>query len=163
MRYVLLALCLMTGCSAPADTQTIVERALADEITVRDDEDPAMQAAFKKARDSLDAVFQKTELSDLSVKVGVKEDGNTEYFWLNDLSRTGNRFSGVINNEPRIVTHVRFGQRYEFGHDQIVDWTYVDAESGKMQGNFTGCALLSHEPPEQAAEFRRQYGLDCDT
>lgn len=161
MRYVLLVLCLV-GCSAPVDSQTIVERAATDEITIRSDDDPAMKAAFKKARDSLDGAFQAVELSSLSMKVGVVDDGNTEYFWLNTLSRTGDRFSGVINNEPRMVTNVRFGQVYEFGRDQIVDWTYTDAESGKMQGNFTACALLSHEPPEQAAEFRRQYGLECD-
>ena len=162
MRYALLLLCLMTGCSAPADSQTIVERAVADEVTVRDDDDPAMKAAFKKARDSLDSAFQAVELSSLSVKVGIEEDGNTEYFWLNDLSRTGDRYSGVINNEPRMVANVRFGQTYEFARGQIVDWTYADARSGKMRGNFTACALLSHEPPEQAAEFRKQYGLDCD-
>ena len=152
----------MTGCSVPADSQTIVERAAADEVTVRDDDDPAMKAAFKKAHDTLDGAFQAVDLSSLSMKVGIEDNGNTEYFWLNDLSRAGDRFSGVINNEPRMVANVRFGQAYEFSRDQIVDWTYVDAESGKMQGNFTACALLSHEPPEQAAEFRKQYGLQCD-
>ena len=31
-----------------------------------------------------------------------------------------------------------------------------------MIGNYTSCALLKREPPQQAAAFMKQYGLSCD-
>jgi hypothetical protein len=39
---------------------------------------------------------------------------------------------------------------------------HVDVLKRKMYGNFTACALLTREPPQQAAEFRRRYGLECN-
>ena len=52
------------------------------------------------------------------------------------------------------------GQVIEFAENEIVDWLYL--EDGKMIGNFTACALIKREPPEQAAAFMKQYGMSCD-
>ncbi|MGZ8407195.1 MAG: hypothetical protein ACXWVJ_04125 [Caulobacteraceae bacterium] len=56
----------------------------------------------------------------------------------------------------------KLGERIEFSRGQIADWTYIDGAKGQMVGNFTGCALLTKEPPAQAEEFKRLYGLQCD-
>lgn len=53
------------------------------------------------------------------------------------------------------------GEFIYFERHEIVDWTYDAA--GKMKGNFTGCALLINERPEDAAQFKAAYGLECDS
>lgn len=37
-----------------------------------------------------------------------------------------------------------------------------DTSTNRMHGNFTACALLTKEPPEQRKDFMKQYGLRCD-
>ena len=131
------------------------------------DEEPAMQRAFEKARATLDdflklAAQPPPQLDLFSLKVGITDGGRTEYFWIGDFKRRGDRFEGRIDNTPQMIKTVRLGQIYEFGRGQIVDWMYLDRPKRKMMGNFTFCALLSKEPPAKAAAQRRQYNLDCD-
>jgi uncharacterized protein YegJ (DUF2314 family) len=95
--------------------------------------------------------------------VGISEADDVEYFWITDFGEEGDGFRGVITNTPRLVKRVESGQVYRFKRSEIVDWVYRDSQKNKMYGNFTACALLSREAPAQAAEFRKQYGLDCDT
>jgi uncharacterized protein YegJ (DUF2314 family) len=56
---------------------------------------------------------------------------------------------------------VKLGQLVEFSEAEIVDWLYM--EGGKMHGNFTACALLKREPPDQLEAMKKQYGLSCDS
>ena len=56
---------------------------------------------------------------------------------------------------------MKFGQVIEFSESEIVDWLYT--ENGKMIGNFTACALLKREPPDQLEAMKKQYGLSCDS
>lgn len=167
MHKVLLIVVLLAGCSQATDAKTVLERAKDDNMTEVPTGDPAMEAAFAKARASLDG-FLKLEknpppnLSTFSVKVGIEQDGYKEFFWLSDLDETAGGYSAIIDNQPARVDRVRLGQRYEFARSEIVDWTYRDDERKTTHGNFTGCALLSHEPPEQAEAFKREFGLSCD-
>ncbi|SFK31481.1 YegJ family protein [Lysobacter sp. cf310] len=167
MRRVLLIVVLLAGCAEATGAKTVLERAKDDNVTEVATGDPAMEAAFAKARASLDG-FLKLEkdpppqLSAFSVKVGIEQDGYTEFFWLSDLEETASGYSAIIDNQPERVDRVRMGQRYAFARDEIVDWTYRDDQRQASLGNFTGCALLSHEPPEQAEAFKREFGLSCD-
>ena len=68
-------------------------------------------------------------------------------------------FTGRINNTPRLVKTVTFGESFTFSEGEIVDWLYLDA--GKMKGNYTACALLKREPGQVAA-FKKKFGLECD-
>lgn len=167
MHKVLLIVVLLAGCSQASDAKTVLERAKDDNVTEVATGDPAMEVAFAKARASLDG-FLKLEkqpppnLSAFSVKVGIEQDGYTEFFWLSELDETARGYSATIDNQPERVNRVRLGQRYEFAREEIVDWTYRDDERKTTHGNFTACAMLTHEPPEQAAAFKREFGLSCD-
>lgn len=167
MHRILLLVVLLAGCSEANGAKTVLERATDDNVTEVATGDPAMEAAFAKARASLDG-FLKLEkhppshLSAFSVKVGIEQDGYTEFFWLSDLNETASGYSAIIDNQPERVHRVRMGQRYEFARDEIVDWTYRDEQRETMHGNFTACAMLTHEPAEQAAAFKEQFGLSCD-
>ena len=88
--------------------------------------------------------------SSFALKVAIRDDGGTEYFWVNQFQRIDDAYVGRLNNEPRMVKGYRLGQRIQFKHDQIVDWTYLDETQRRTHGNYTACALLSKEPPDQA-------------
>jgi uncharacterized protein YegJ (DUF2314 family) len=96
-----------------------------------------------------------------ALKVRINEGSKVEYFWVSSFSPKGNAFEGTINNDPELVSRVHLGQRYQFSRDDIVDWTYFDSDAKKTYGNFTACALLTHETVEEAAKFRATYGLTC--
>jgi len=146
---------------------TFVERAKRDEISKVAKDDPHMAAAFRKARDTLPeflalARAPRPTVDHLAVKVGIPTDGDgKEYFWISPFEPRGGKYSGRINNTPRAAKTVKFGQVIEFSQDEIVDWLY--AENGKMIGNFTACALLKREPPDQVEAMKKQYGLSCDS
>ncbi|WP_284620786.1 YegJ family protein [Aquabacterium humicola] len=147
--------------------QSISDKATNDETVHMSKEEPAMRKAFARAAETLPAFLElaakpKEGTSSYALKVAISDGRNTEYFWVNSFSHEGNVFAGSLNNEPRLVKKHKLGDRITFQRNQIVDWTYVDALTGKTAGNFTACALLSKEPPEQAAAFMRRYGLSCE-
>lgn len=144
-----------------------LERAQSDDVTYVSDDDPIMQAAFKKARDSLDeflalSVSRAPNTDSYAVKVAISQAGRKEYFWINPFSEKDGSFSGIINNTPRYVTNVTEGQEIRFERSDIVDWTYENTLEQKTYGNFTACALLAHESKEEAAAVMKEYGLSCD-
>lgn len=167
MNFKQLALIAVAVSLGTANAQTLVERVKRDEIAHMSQEEPAMRSAFEKARASLDTFLAQAKspapgTNRYALKVAISDGQNTEYFWVVDFSGDGKQFTGVLNNEPRLVMKHRYGEKIAFRRDQIADWTYMDAPQRRMHGNFTACALLTKEPPAQAAEFKRQYGLRCD-
>ena len=90
-------------------------------------------------------------------------DKNTEneYFWITPFKEQDGRFSGRIDNSPRWVKSVKFGQTFAFSEDEIVDWLYMDG--GKMKGNFTVCAIMKREPSQAEVEaVKKRFGLECE-
>lgn len=144
-----------------------LQRAESDDVTIVPDDDPAMQAAFKKARDTLDEFLALSaspapSTDSFAVKVAISEGDNKEYFWIAPFAVSNGQFSGRVSNTPRTVSNVSEGQQIQFGRSDIVDWTYQNSVEKKMYGNFTACALLAHESEQEAAEVKKKYGFDCD-
>lgn len=165
--FSVLAAVLLVAPIGAAQAQQLMERVKRDEIAHMSSEEPAMRKAFEQARASLDTFLGQAKspapgTDRYALKVAISDGQNTEYFWVVDFAGDGKQFTGVLNNEPRLVMKHRYGERIVFRRDQIADWTYMDAPQRRMHGNFTACALLTKEPPAQAAEFKRQYGLRCD-
>ena len=147
--------------------QSTLERSKRDEIVRMPDDDPAMAKAFAKARATLDQflLIAKTPPPNtraFAVKVAISDSRETEYFWILPFVEDGDHYKGKINNTPRLVSHVAFGQDIRFKKSEIVDWMYVDAAKRRMYGNFTACALMTKDKPEDAEKARRAYGLECD-
>jgi uncharacterized protein YegJ (DUF2314 family) len=153
--------------------QTALERARQDQIVDVPAGDDAMEAAFAKARATLDgflALLDKpppnTSIYTVKLRIVDPVSRAAEFFWVGDLKRDGNSFSGRIDNTPRSVTNVREGQRVRFTRAEIYDWMYADSNfinaKRSIVGNFTLCALLTRETPEEAAEVKRDVGAVCD-
>jgi uncharacterized protein YegJ (DUF2314 family) len=154
----------MTGVMHAAN-DSVLEKSKRDEIARVAPADPDMDAAFKKARATLKEflalVRQPREtITNYAVKVGIPHREGTEYFWISRFIQEKDRLVGRIDNTPRMVRNVREGERISFKESDVVDWLY--RENGKMVGNYTACALIKKEPPQQAEAFKKHYGLSCD-
>jgi len=160
-----LILCL-TACGSRGESN-ITAKAKSDEVASVSADDPAMLRAFARARDTLGAFLVRVAAKDPVVreplvKVKVLDGDAVEYFWVASPTETSGVYTGTVMNEPERVHNIRNGQTLSFPRTQIYDWMYTDANSSKMIGNYTACALLTHETPVSAAEFRKNYHLDCD-
>lgn len=153
--------------SSIAAAQRPADRMPPHQVTSVPAGDVAMEAAFNEARATVDEFLAMLanpppQTRGHGVKIRVTEAGKTEFIWVTGLERQGNGVSGRIANEPRSVSKVRMGQVVKIERSEIYDWMYLDDEKQRMFGNFTLCALLSRESPEEAAKARQSYGLDCD-
>lgn len=149
----------------PAHAETVQQKANRDGVFNITRGDPQMNAAFAEAQRTLDQFLdalqaQRPGTRGFLVKIPVSDGDKREYFWVNELTRKGNQFSGKINNRPEVVQNIQFGQLITFPRSRIRDWMYVD--NGKMLGNFTTCVLLGREDPQQAQELKDQMGLTCE-
>jgi uncharacterized protein YegJ (DUF2314 family) len=149
--------------SAPAET--VLQKANRDGTFNIARADKEMNAAFAKAQQTLGQFLDAFEAqapgtSSFLVKIPISDGDKREYFWVNGLTRTGNQFSGHINNRPEVVQNIQYGQFVTFPRSRIRDWMYVD--HGKTLGNFTTCVLLSREDPAQAQELMDQMKLTCE-
>jgi uncharacterized protein YegJ (DUF2314 family) len=132
-----LALVAVAGC-----TQSMVEWEKEYEATRRQNEAIALQRAAEQARATLDEFLVKAKqppagTKAYALKVGIREDRGTEYFWIDEFTWSDGVFTGRINDEPRLVKGVAAGQMHRFKRSDIVDWMYIDEKSGRTVGNFT--------------------------
>jgi uncharacterized protein YegJ (DUF2314 family) len=169
MRVVLLLACVpLLATSTGALAQSVRERGQEPPVTTVPADNAAMADAFRKARAGLDEFLRLLDAPppgtrSYAVKLLVTDAGQREYFWVGNVKREGDRFSGTLDNVPRQVKNVREGQTMQFGRDDIVDWLYVDTIRHRMMGNFTLCALLTLKTPQEVAELRQRVGLAfCD-
>jgi uncharacterized protein YegJ (DUF2314 family) len=150
------------------DQETITQSARSDSVKMVKTDDPAMLRAFAKARATLDSFLARLVARDPAItqpalKVRIEDGDAVEYFWVTSPTAVAQGYSGTIDNDPELVRNVHDGEVIVFPKAQIYDWSYVEASTGKLIGNFTACALLTHETAESAAEFKKTYQLDCDS
>lgn len=119
-----------------------------------------MDAAMARARSEVGSFI--VELAnptgtDHAVKAPIEDNGQTEHFWLIDLTYQDGQFGGTINNDPDIVGNVKIGQKWKVASNEISDWLYM--KDGKMFGNYTMRPLLKTMPEEEAKMFRAMFAV----
>jgi uncharacterized protein YegJ (DUF2314 family) len=129
-----------------------------DRVTSVSDDDPRMNAAIAKARETVDtfiAALQspRTGQSEFTVKMAFTDGEHTEHMWLSPVSYDGKIFHGTVQNDPANVANVKLGQAASIEPSKISDWMYV--ENGKLVGGYTVRALREIMPPSERAEFDR--------
>lgn len=117
----------------------------------RDEMDRAIARA-KSEVDNFISILEKGEGSDFSVKAPITEQGETEFFWVTDVTYKNGVFTGTIDNEPGVVTTVQLGQRWRVKKEEIADWSFK--RNGKIHGNYTMRPLLKALPKEEADAYR---------
>ena len=121
-------------------------------------DEAAMEAATKRALSEVDsfiADLESQESENYAVKAPIEDQGETEHFWLTDVSFADGKFTGTIGNEPGIVSNVKMGQPYTIGKTEISDWMFM--RDGKMHGNYTMRPLLETMPKEEADMYRQMF------
>ncbi len=142
---VLLLLLAVSGCGKSA-SDTLVKSGY---------DEQEMDAAIARARSEVDSFI--SELSrptgtNHAVKAPITDAGETEHFWLTDISFQNGEFKGTINNDPVIVSNVKMGQTWTIKRNEISDWMFM--RDGKMHGNYTMRPLLKTMPEDEAAQYR---------
>ena len=144
---ILSALVLLPGCHKATHQDSVISV---------DSDDADMKAAMDRARAEVDAVIQKLqggEIEGMSVKVPIKDGGETEHFWLNTVTFQAGTFTGTVDNDPETVHNVKLGDKVSVKKDEISDWLYM--KDGKMHGNYTLRVLFKQMPPDEVAKYKR--------
>jgi uncharacterized protein YegJ (DUF2314 family) len=126
-----------------------------DPVIGVDADDAQMNAAIAHAKATLPSflkIFQANGADSYSIKVPITDKGQTEYFWLSDISYAGGKFTGTIDNDPELVHNVKLGQKMTVESSQVADWLYMKGD--KMYGNFTVRVLLPKMSPEDRAKIQ---------
>lgn len=119
-------------------------------------EDPEMNAAMQKARDTLPE-FEKrlTQPPAAQQHIGLKgrfeENGEVEHMWINDVEITPEGYRGTLGNAPVHIKAIGVGSAVTISRSQVSDWMAID--DGKLVGAFTLRVQRDRMTPEQRAQF----------
>src|SRR4030095_12732809 len=91
--------------------------------------------------------------SKFALKALVTDKTGEEYFWATDIARRDGKILGTIDNDPKIVGSVKFGDRIEISEGDISDWMYM--RNGKMVGNHTVRPLFKRMPAPEVERIRK--------
>lgn len=111
------------------------------------DDDPEMNAAISKARNSMELFLQHatdasgTGLQGSLVKAALKTDYGFENIWIQNFKRHANgQISGELANEPNDLPGKHLGDRVTFDPSALRDWSlWID---GKLYGNYSTRVML---------------------
>lgn len=142
-----LTLILFCSCDSPKSTPETLVTGGYDQTE--------MDYAISKAQSEVDdfiATMNSGNGEDFAVKAPIKDGSEVEHFWLTNIRFVDGKFTGLIGNDPGVVTNVAFGQEWTLGKNEISDWMFM--RDGKMHGNYTMRPLLKTMPEKEAAMFR---------
>ena len=148
------ACCFALSSCSEEETGTSIPKPM-PETLVNEFDDSEMDQAIQRSRETRGEfikVLGSGEADTFAVKVRVADGDDVEHFWMTDITYEDGKFSGVINNEPGLVTNVKFGQKWTVKEAEISDWMFTRGE--KIHGGFTIEPLLHSYSPEEAAAMR---------
>ncbi len=128
-----------------------------DKVYSFSESDPEMNAAIRKARDSLPIFWSKfaapsSHEKDFTLKVKIDDENGTEHFWCGTIKGNSTSAACVIDNDPQTVKSVSLGQRIAADPASISDWMYM--RDGKIIGGETIRVILPRLSKDEADEFR---------
>ena len=122
-----------------------------------DSDDSEMNAAIKKARESV-PVFLKylanpnPDQAYFSIKKPFPTtDGTNEHIWISVRSYDGVRFHGTINNRPVNIAGLKEGDLVAVLTGEISDWMIL--ENGKIVGGYTFRVIWNRMSPAERLEY----------
>jgi len=91
---------------------------------------------------------------DFELKKRFIQGAEVEHIWLSDVTFSGNRFHGRVDNHPVKITGVKMGGRVSVNPNEISDWAYVD--NGNLVGGYTIRVLFKELSPERRKELENE-------
>ena len=119
----------------------------------------AMHLAVREARKTIKTFIAALKhpgpgQQDFELKKRFVEGDQVEHIWLSDVKIVGNHFEGQIDNHPRKIQGLKFGQVVPVKRNEIPDWLYI--ENGTLVGGYTVRAHYNELTPQQKQEFDRE-------
>jgi uncharacterized protein YegJ (DUF2314 family) len=160
----------ITGCATQRVEHPLareIRRAGAQPAVFRiEDKDKQMHQAVREARKTVGmfiAALQnpKAGQHDFEVKKPCRKDGEVEHLWLADVEFSGHRFHGRVDNHPRKIKGLKYGDRISVNPEEISDWAFVD--HGKLVGGYTIRVLSENLSPEERKKFENEAKVRIDT
>jgi len=123
------------------------------------DKDAAMCNAVHTARKTVEAFIVALQRPsptqhDFEVKKTFIQGTEVEHLWLSDVTFTGNRFHGVVDNRPIKIRGLKMGEHVSVNPNEITDWAYVD--KGNLVGGYTIRVLYKELSPERRKELENE-------
>lgn len=151
------ALSLLIAAALPGSVSGEEASAPRDDVILFDASDPAMNAAIKKARNTLPDFWTMfaapaPDTSDFALKLGISDGKMVEHFWCSDIQGSARKATCAIANEPQNVFTVSNGQTVDVDPAIISDWMY--RKNGKIVGGQTIRVMITKMGPEEAAQTR---------
>ena len=121
--------------------------------------DQAMRNAVHMARKTVGTFITALQnpaanQRDFEVKKRFIQGTEVEHIWLSDVTFSGNRFHGRVDNHPVKITGVKMGDRVSVNPNEISDWAYVD--NGNLVGGYTIRVLFKELSPERRKELENE-------
>lgn len=119
----------------------------------------AMKKAVHQARRTVGVFIQALQSPtagqhDFEVKKPFRQGDAVEHIWLSNVTFSGNRFHGYVDNRPRKITGLKMGDRVSVDPNEISDWAYV--ENGRLVGGYTIRLLYMELSPERRAALEKE-------
>jgi uncharacterized protein YegJ (DUF2314 family) len=146
-------------------------------VFLSDYEDPEMQAAVRKARETfrifwrevawerrrivpgLDTAVVKAPFSDGPSRKRAKDNTpDVEHMWVSDVDFDGKDVTGTLLNNPNWIKSVKEGDAVRVPLDQVSDWMYVIG--GDVYGAYTVNLLRSRMGRKERQEHDEAWGLN---
>lgn len=99
--------------------------------------------------------------SDFEVKKPVIQGDVVEHLWLSQVTFSGNRFHGYVDNHPHKIKGLKMGDRVSVNPNEISDWAYLD--KGRLIGGYTIRVLYSELTPQGKAALQKEARFRIDT
>ncbi len=124
-----------------------------------DQHNHAMKQAVHQARRTVGVFIQALQHPaagqyDFEVKKPFHQGDAVEHLWLSDVSFSGNRFHGHVDNMPRKIKGLKMGDHVSVNPNEISDWAFV--ENGRLVGGYTIRVLFSELSPSQKKAFEAE-------
>jgi uncharacterized protein YegJ (DUF2314 family) len=122
-------------------------------------EDSAMSNAVRTARKTVPQFIVALKnpsptKHDFEVKKPIVQGTEVEHIWLSDVTFSGNRFHGMVDNTPVKIKKLKVGDRVSVNPNEISDWAYVD--KGELVGGYTIRVLYKELSPERKKELEKE-------
>lgn len=129
-------------------------------------EDTEMNQIMENARSTI-ADFIKS-LDDVSIDPYLRSvkfpfttdpgsQNQVEHIWITDITKDGEKYFGIIANEPFYIKTMQMGDRIEFDINNISDWYFI--KDGYMTGGKSIKYFYDQMSEEEKTKFVKENGI----
>lgn len=122
-------------------------------------EDPRMNEAMARARETIQVILPKLATVEgqlpVSVKANIKSEGHSEHVWISNVKLVDGKFTGPLDNNPLYIKKYKVGDIISVAPEEISDWYAISG--GRIHGGYTIYLVRARMSPQQRADFDKTF------